>query len=209
MAKTYSVEFGRGARLNALTSLRFFAAFAIVIHHSRIFLLPSETLSAWPLDQGVSLFFVLSGFILVHVYPELPTKEAIKSFWLARIGRIWPAHLVALILVLTVSGTQTLGGDSLLIFLANLSMIHGWVPSREFFFSFNALSWTISTELGFYALFPLLIYKFHSTWASVSDARASIGRYLNFYNGRRPHSSLDDKTPDQTYFIPLPLRTAA
>jgi putative transposase len=44
---------------------------------------------------------------------------------------------------------------------------------------------------------------------SVSDARASIGRYLNFYNGRRPHSSLDDKTPDQAYFIPLPLRLAA
>ena len=44
---------------------------------------------------------------------------------------------------------------------------------------------------------------------SVSDARASICRYLNFYNGRRPHSSLDDKTPDQAYFIPLPLRLAA
>jgi putative transposase len=44
---------------------------------------------------------------------------------------------------------------------------------------------------------------------SVSDARASIGRYLNFYNGRRPHSSLDDRTPDQAYFTPLPLRVAA
>jgi transposase InsO family protein len=44
---------------------------------------------------------------------------------------------------------------------------------------------------------------------SVGDARASIGRYLNFYNGRRPHSSLDDKTHDQAYFIQLPLRLAA
>ena len=44
---------------------------------------------------------------------------------------------------------------------------------------------------------------------SVSDARASIGRYLDFYNGRRPHSSLDGDTPDQAYFNPLPLRTAA
>ena len=31
---------------------------------------------------------------------------------------------------------------------------------------------------------------------TVSDARASIGKYLHFYNGRRPHSSLDRKTPD-------------
>jgi putative transposase len=44
---------------------------------------------------------------------------------------------------------------------------------------------------------------------SVSEARASIGRYLNFYNQRRPHSSLDGMTPDQAYFNPLPLRLAA
>ena len=44
---------------------------------------------------------------------------------------------------------------------------------------------------------------------SVSEARASIGRYLDFYNRRRPHSSLDDATPDQAYFNPLPLRVAA
>ena len=44
---------------------------------------------------------------------------------------------------------------------------------------------------------------------SVSEARASIGRYLGFYNGRRPHSSLDGATPDQAYFTPLPLRLAA
>jgi putative transposase len=44
---------------------------------------------------------------------------------------------------------------------------------------------------------------------SVSEARTSIGRYLDFYNGRRPHSSLDRRTPDQAYFTPLPIRTAA
>ena len=44
---------------------------------------------------------------------------------------------------------------------------------------------------------------------SVSDARASIGRYLDLYNRRRPHSSLDDRTPDQAYYDPLPLRMAA
>ena len=39
-------------------------------------------------------------------------------------------------------------------------------------------------------------------YASVSEARAGIGRYLSFYNSRRPHSSLDGKTPDQAYFNP-------
>jgi putative transposase len=44
---------------------------------------------------------------------------------------------------------------------------------------------------------------------NVSQARASIGRYLDFYNRRRPHSSLDGTTPDQAYFTPLPIRLAA
>ena len=46
---------------------------------------------------------------------------------------------------------------------------------------------------------------------SAGEARASIGRYLAFYNGRRPHSSLDGKTPDQAYFNNqlLPVRSAA
>ena len=44
---------------------------------------------------------------------------------------------------------------------------------------------------------------------SVGEARASIGRYLALYNGRRPHSSLDRKTPDQAYFDRLPQTAAA
>ena len=43
---------------------------------------------------------------------------------------------------------------------------------------------------------------------TVSHARASIGRYLKFYNGRRPHSSLGRKTPDQACFK-QPLLAAA
>jgi putative transposase len=44
---------------------------------------------------------------------------------------------------------------------------------------------------------------------SVGEARQSIGRYLAFYNARRPHTALDGRTPDQAYFDTLPLRTAA
>ena len=44
---------------------------------------------------------------------------------------------------------------------------------------------------------------------SVGEARASLGRYLDLYNRRRPHSSLDDRTPDQAYYTTLPIRLAA
>jgi putative transposase len=44
---------------------------------------------------------------------------------------------------------------------------------------------------------------------SVREARSSIGNYLDFYNQKRPHSSLDDRTPDEAYFPPIPLPEAA
>jgi len=44
---------------------------------------------------------------------------------------------------------------------------------------------------------------------SVAEARASIGRYLDFYNGKRPHSNLDARTPDRAYLDHLPHAAAA
>ena len=44
---------------------------------------------------------------------------------------------------------------------------------------------------------------------SVGEARASLGRYLDFYNRKRPHSSLAARTPDRAYFDHLPLLAAA
>src|SRR5215813_7756232 len=44
---------------------------------------------------------------------------------------------------------------------------------------------------------------------SVDEARASLSRYIHFYNSHRPHSSLDGRTPDQAYFNSLPFRAAA
>jgi putative transposase len=47
-------------------------------------------------------------------------------------------------------------------------------------------------------------------YTSVKDARTAIGRYLAFYNGLRPHSSLDRQTPDEAYFkAPQPIPAAA
>jgi putative transposase len=44
---------------------------------------------------------------------------------------------------------------------------------------------------------------------SVREARSSIGKYLAFYNQKRPHSSLDDRTPDEVYSTPMTLPEAA
>ena len=148
-------------RLDALTSLKFFAAFAIVIHHSGYFL-PPDILTGWPLDHGVSFFFVLSGFILVHVYPELPPAQSVRAFFIARAARFGP-RICFVALMLALVGTENVYGDFFAV-IANLLLLQGWVPIKDVFFSLNDLSWTVSTELGFYVLFPLLIYRFENTW---------------------------------------------
>lgn len=56
-------------KLQALTSLRFFAAALIVVYHSRGLGTPSGFADGFAWTQAVSFFFVLSGFILAHVYP--------------------------------------------------------------------------------------------------------------------------------------------
>jgi hypothetical protein len=53
------------------------------------------------------------------------------------------------------------------------------------------------------------VRKILDTTRSVDEARASLSRYIHFYNGHRPHSSLDGRTPDQAYFNSLPFRAAA
>jgi putative transposase len=44
---------------------------------------------------------------------------------------------------------------------------------------------------------------------TVSEARESIRRYVEFYNARRPHSSIEDRTPDEAYFGMQKLKAAA
>lgn len=152
-------------RLDALTSLRFFAAAAIVLYHLRDFGLLPTVLDGWYLGQTVSFFFVLSGFILAYVHPDLGGRRAAADFLVARVARIWPAHIAAFVLLLlTVKQPWGVADVHYRELFANLSLVHAWVPIPQFFFSFNAPSWSISTEFFFYLCFPLLVLNWQRTW---------------------------------------------
>jgi peptidoglycan/LPS O-acetylase OafA/YrhL len=143
--------------LYPLTSLRFFAALMIVIHHCDGLFGIKQKSFLW--GQGVSFFFVLSGFILTYVY--LPQREFnVIQFWKARVARILPAHIACLalgyILVPYSLNIHTL--------IANIFMVHAFLPIPEFYFSYNSVSWSISVELFFYLCFPFLIFKFSSRY---------------------------------------------
>jgi len=145
-------------KLDQLTSLRFFAALMIVIHHSEgLFGITNIGIN---FGQGVSFFFVLSGFILTYVYPKLETWLEIKRFWRARVARIWPAYCTSFLLGLWLLN-YSLDSETA---AANLFMVQAWVPLSTYYFSYNAVAWSVSTECFFYLAFPLILYKWNERW---------------------------------------------
>lgn len=141
-------------QLAALTSLRFFAALSIAIFHLQGI---GFGRAYEPLALGVSFFFVLSGFVLTYAYGGRGDVK-LRTFFVNRLARIWPAHLVtaAVALALFHSG-MIYSVDWYPYILTNLFMLHSWIPTSGHVFSLNAVTWSISAEMAFYAAFPLVL----------------------------------------------------
>lgn len=105
--------------IKPLTSLRFFAALAVLLFHSGSSALISTGLVPAPVanflrngDLGVSFFFILSGFILTFVYyGKLGSGRRLMSYARARFARIYPVYALALVLMLPFVTVTSLGKD--------------------------------------------------------------------------------------------------
>jgi peptidoglycan/LPS O-acetylase OafA/YrhL len=152
--------------IKPLTSLRFIAAFWVLLYHfkdhlglglGRIGLVADGYL-------GVDLFFILSGFILAHVY--LASLEEGRfgygGFLKNRLARVYPMHVAALAaMVVLFAGAQALGAGvgapdafKWSDLPAHLSMTHAWGTTAGV--GWNFPSWSISAEWAAYLLFPLI-----------------------------------------------------
>jgi peptidoglycan/LPS O-acetylase OafA/YrhL len=154
-------ERAKGEWLGVLTSVRFFAAVIVVCVHSR------PLMPEWiqpHLDQAgkhaVTLFFVLSGFVLAYNYRDLASNR-IFDFYRARIARIYPIHWLTLAIVFCI---QAQGLVYPQVLAANALLLQDWFPAQALFFSYNSPSWSLSCELFFYLIFPFLINSFATTW---------------------------------------------
>jgi peptidoglycan/LPS O-acetylase OafA/YrhL len=137
--------------IDALTSLRFFAAAAVVIFHMQGTIL--QTGSTPALALGVSFFFVLSGFILTYAYQG---KMRLRSFYLSRFARLWPTHIVTMLLAFwLIYPFLTERPEWTIPAIANALLLHAWVPVAGWVFGFNGVAWSISAEFFFYLAFPL------------------------------------------------------
>ena len=160
----------RRPRLPALTSLRFFAAFHVVMFH----LYTMHILEGGGFYRklasvgyvGVSLFFVLSGFILVYTYAG---REWTKGeFWRARFARIYPAYLFSLVITgpsffYVCIKLKDMDIPFFAWFKTHLAvcatlvplLLQAWVPNAAL--AWNAPAWSLSVEAFFYIVFPLLV----------------------------------------------------
>jgi peptidoglycan/LPS O-acetylase OafA/YrhL len=149
--------------LPALTGLRFFAALHVVAYHAlRPVLVDAADPPSRFLANGaasVTLFFVLSGFILTWVYAGRETPIDRRAFFVARFARIAPVYWLALLLVLPLGLLARLKGivhDPLgpVSFVLVLTGTQAWIPEAAL--RWNPPAWSLSCELFFYALFPWL-----------------------------------------------------
>lgn len=143
--------------LPSLTALRAFAACAVLLAHFRFFLgpdPPNEVLSQGG-RCGVGFFFVLSGAILAYNY----SGEFSKTRYLVkRFARIYPVYLLAfgVGLVAKAAVDHGIGFLSPELVLKNLLMVPGWFPDANTQ-TVPSTAWTLSCELLFYLLFPLIL----------------------------------------------------
>ncbi len=165
------------ADLRLLTALRAVAALMVVLFHFADRTAPGSGLHTTFIDHGqlgVDIFFVLSGFILAHVYLQRVASGsfAMGDFLINRLARLYPMHLLMLVLAavngwlawrkglgLDVYGPlmgldpQT-GGGALWNLLTSLTLTQAWGTTNGHYF--NSVSWSISAEAAAYLLFPLV-----------------------------------------------------
>lgn len=178
--------------LYALTSLRFFAALMVFLSHLS-FLEKSDSVYLASFFGGVmkegyigvTFFFVLSGFILSYACQG---REVLRggylNFLISRISRIYPLHFVTLIAVTPlVMFSVFKSGEFLNFFIggvANVSLLQAFFPSRDIYFSFNAPSWSLSVELFFYLVFPLLLTLSTRSLVCASALMISVKTLLSY-----------------------------
>ncbi|MET8016650.1 acyltransferase family protein [Streptomyces decoyicus] len=153
---------GRPRRLPSLTGLRFAAAAGVVFTHSALMINPhlGQSLGpeVWVGASSVSLFFILSGYVLTH--SARPTDTA-RAFWRRRAAKILPNHVLTwcvVVAALACAGAATATrGSGWVANLSSLFLVNTWVPSQRFISAGNPVSWSLAAEMFFYLLFPVLL----------------------------------------------------
>jgi peptidoglycan/LPS O-acetylase OafA/YrhL len=151
-----------GSHLPSLTSLRWFAASAVFLSHISALVLGTSLAGAWAIfgpqgAVGVSFFFILSGFVLG--WADRP-GDTWRAFYRRRVARIVPAYLVACLAGLVIAvwvAPLNGGGGGVLTNLLPMTLLQAWSADPYTYYAGNSVSWSLSVEVFFYALFPFVV----------------------------------------------------
>lgn len=156
--------------IKSLTSLRFFAAIYVVLFHESanpghfvFFPLAARFVASG--FTAVTLFFVLSGFILAYNYDRIRSR---REFWISRFARIYPVYFLSLLpAFITPHWSHHPRPGAIGVVLTFLLLQSWWIPLSG---SLNAVAWTLSVEAFFYGAFPFLL-----PWAQRVRWRTFLG----------------------------------
>ncbi|MBO4254593.1 acyltransferase family protein [Streptomyces griseorubiginosus] len=172
--------------LPSLTGLRWIAAllvFGLHVHNFHYFDGTGQRLMTWAFGagaNGVSFFFVLSGFVLM--WSARPGDRA-WPFFRRRAARILPVHLVtaavALVMALTLAHQHR---PTLTAGLANAFLVHSWW--RPWWQTLDPVSWSLACEAFFYGTFPLLALLLRRLGARGSATLAGLALLAVFVLAR-------------------------
>ena len=152
------------AELPVLTSLRFLLAAGVVLFHYHLTWSVAEPPTGLieRARLGVDVFFILSGFILTHVYQAQWEQGRYRhgAFLVARFARVYPMHLLMLaFMVAMVTAAGLIGAEfdrktlSPMGLFQSLLMIHAWFPT-DVQNGWNGPAWSLSAEWFAYIAFP-------------------------------------------------------
>lgn len=150
----------RMPRLDGLTGLRWWAAFLVFTFHMGVFApIPGPVSAVFAQGYfGVTFFFVLSGFVLTW---SASAGVSRSTFYWRRVARVYPSHIVALLLAIPVFYDLGFGHDAawvrpvdLGVLSLSLVLIQGWWLLPVILFSGNPAAWTLTCEAFFYAIHP-------------------------------------------------------
>ncbi|MDZ4838235.1 MAG: acyltransferase, partial [Candidatus Melainabacteria bacterium] len=164
-------------RFDVLTGLTFVPLAVICWHHAHDFWQPMQGLLETELTfkHFVTMFFVLSGFVIAFRHNHIKDTATALRFYLDRVAWLWPVHLLCLVsLLFLVPEVFSIKGDQFLPFLSSLFMAQTWIPIAKYYFSFNSPSWTTTTLFAFYAAFPLLLMCARRSKALVLSITAAL-----------------------------------
>lgn len=148
------------AEIRALTGLRGVAACMVMAYHfSTGWVLPEPASTV--LRHGylaVDLFFVLSGFVMALTYGArfhaVPVRAAYGDFLVRRLGRIYPLYIVAAVIAVSFGLHDSYVRMSAAGLLANGALVQTWGLAD----CYLGPAWSLSTELGAYVVFPVLVW---------------------------------------------------